>query len=47
MKTEFKASFLRSVKRIRDAEIKKSIADVIIVVESADQISKLPSIKKI
>ncbi len=36
MKTEFKASFLKAVKKIKDQQLKAEIADAIKEVESAE-----------
>ncbi len=47
MKTEFKASFLKSVKKIRSTALKEDIVTVIIQVEEANDISSISFIKKL
>jgi len=47
MKTEFKSSFLRAIKKIRDEQIKSDIADVIENVEKATGIRNITNIKKL
>jgi mRNA interferase RelE/StbE len=47
MKTAFKSSFLRAIKKIRDEQIKSDIADVIENVEKATGIRNIANIKKL
>jgi mRNA interferase RelE/StbE len=47
MTTEFKASFLKSIKKIRDGQLKEEVANVILQVEEASDISKIESIVKL
>lgn len=47
MKTAFKASFLRSVKKINDAQLKNDIAATILQVEKAEDIKNIASLKKL
>ncbi|MHC1776459.1 MAG: type II toxin-antitoxin system RelE/ParE family toxin [Lentimicrobium sp.] len=47
MKTEFKASFLKSVKKIRDGQLKEEIATAILQVEEATDISSIASVIKL
>jgi mRNA interferase RelE/StbE len=47
MKTAFKSSFLRAIKKIRDEQIKSDIADVIENVEKAIGIRNITNIKKL
>jgi mRNA interferase RelE/StbE len=47
MKTVFKSSFLKAVKKIRNEQIKSEIADVIENVEKATGIRNIANIKKL
>jgi hypothetical protein len=47
LKTEFKKSFLKDVKALRDAGLKERIKDVIAQVGTADAIRGVSSIKKL
>ncbi len=47
MTVEFKKSFLKSLEHLRDKRLKTSILKIIIQVERADGIQKIPSIKKL
>lgn len=47
MKTAFKKSFLKEVKKITDKKLKNSIADVIEQVEAAENLSQLKYLKKL
>jgi mRNA interferase RelE/StbE len=47
MKTEFKASFLKSVKKIKSATLKDEIAAAILQVEEAKDTGGIASIKKL
>jgi len=47
MKTAFKSSFLKAIKKIRNEQIKSDIADVIENVEKATEIKSIDNIKKL
>lgn len=47
MKTEFKVSFLKAVKKIRDRQLKEEVANSILQVEEASDISKIESVVKL
>ena len=47
MKTEFNSSFLKSVKKIRDRQLKEEIANTILQVEEASDISRIESVVKL
>jgi mRNA interferase RelE/StbE len=47
VKSSFRASFQRDVKRIRDKRVLEGIRQAILNVEEADHWSKVPDIKKI
>ncbi len=47
MKTEFKKSFLKDVKALRDAGLKERIRDAINLVERAETLQGLSGIKKL
>ena len=47
MKVDFKKSFLKEVKKLRNKSLKDDIADVIIQVESADNITQIKNLKKL
>lgn len=47
MKTEFKASFLKAVKKIKDRQLKTEIADAIKEVESAEDLRQIKQLKKL
>jgi len=47
MKTEFKASFLKSVKKIKTAQLKDEVAATIIQVEEAVDITNITSLRKL
>jgi mRNA interferase RelE/StbE len=47
LKTEFRASFRRDLKRIRDARILVSVRQAILDAESAAERKEIPNIKKI
>jgi len=46
MKTEFKASFLKTVKKIENSQLKTEIANSIINVEAAVNIRQIKNLKK-
>lgn len=47
MKTEFKASFLKAIKRIKDQQLKTEIANTIKDVESAENLRQIKQLKKL
>jgi len=47
MKVEFKASFARDLKRIRDKELLREVREVIEVTESAQVLTQIPNMKKL
>jgi mRNA interferase RelE/StbE len=47
MKVEFKKSFLKEIKKLRNKNLKDLIADCIIQVESAQNISQIRNLKKL
>jgi mRNA interferase RelE/StbE len=47
MKVEFKASFARDLKRIRDEDLRSEIQEVIEASESARGLNDIPKIKKL
>ncbi|MGM0621543.1 MAG: type II toxin-antitoxin system RelE family toxin [Bacteroidota bacterium] len=47
MKTEFKASFLKAIKKIKDQQLKTEIADTIKEVESAENLRQIKQLKKL
>jgi mRNA interferase RelE/StbE len=47
MKTQFKASFLKAIKKIEDIQLKADIAHAILNVESAKNIKQITNIKKL
>jgi len=47
MKTEFKASFLKAIRKIKDQQLKTEIADVISDVESTRDIRQIKQLKKL
>lgn len=47
MKTEFKASFLKAIKKIESNQLKASITDAILNVESAEKIRQIHNFKKL
>jgi len=47
MKTEFKASFLKAIKKIKDDQVKAAIVDAITNVESAQDLHQVVSLKKL
>lgn len=46
MKVSYKKSFLKSLQKLKEAEIKEAIFDVIVHAENADAISQIRNIKK-
>ncbi|MBU0764717.1 MAG: type II toxin-antitoxin system RelE/ParE family toxin [Bacteroidetes bacterium] len=46
MRTIFKNSFLKEIRKVKDQKLKNDIADTIELVEKVDSISKIPHIKK-
>ncbi len=47
MKTEFKASFLKAIKKLDDTQLKTDIANAIRNVESAENIRQIVQFKKL
>lgn len=47
MRTDFKRSFLKDLKSVRDAELKNRIKEVIELVEAVDDIRELQDMKKL
>ena len=47
MKTEFKTSFLKAVKKIKDQQLKTDIVNSIINVESAKNLKQINQLKKL
>jgi len=47
MKTVFKASFLKAIKKIDNNQLKANIANAIINVEAADNIRQISQLKKL
>jgi len=47
MKSEFKASFLKAIRKIRDNQLKTDIVNAILNVESAENIKQINGLKKL
>jgi mRNA interferase RelE/StbE len=47
MKVEFKASFLKTLKKIQNNRLKADIANTILSVESADSLKQIDNLKKL
>ncbi len=47
MKTEFKTSFLKAIKKIEDNQLKSNIANTIRNVESAENLKQIINLKKL
>lgn len=47
MKTEFKASFLKAIRKINDQQLKTDIANSIVNVESAKNLTQINQLKKL
>ncbi|MBP7810642.1 MAG: type II toxin-antitoxin system RelE/ParE family toxin [Bacteroidia bacterium] len=47
MKTGFKKSFLKELKKLKNKSLKSAIADCIIQVESAENITQVKNLKKL
>lgn len=47
MNVEFKKSFLKDLKKIKNSNLKKSIVDCIIQIENSKDLSKIKNIKKL
>ncbi len=47
MKAEFKASFLKAIKRIEDNQLKADIENTILNVESAENLKHINNLKKL
>ena len=47
MKIEFKASFLKAIRKIEDNQLKADIANTILNVESAENLNHINNLKKL
>ena len=47
MKVEFKKSFLKELKKLKNKNLKNSIADCIVQVESAENVTHIRNLKKL
>ncbi len=47
MKTEFRTSFKKDLKRIKHSELHKRIIEVVENIDQADEISQIPNLKKL
>jgi mRNA interferase RelE/StbE len=47
MKVEFKKSFLKDIKKLKNKNLKSSISNCIIQVESADNVTGIKNLKKL
>lgn len=47
MKSEFKASFLKAIRKIRDNQLKTDIVNAILNVESAENLKQINGLKKL
>jgi mRNA interferase RelE/StbE len=47
MKVEFKASFARDLKKIKDKELLKEVRELIEATESSQGLSEIPNLKKL
>ena len=47
MKTDFKASFLRDIKKAKDKTVLEKVRQVILAVEQAETIHDIPDLKKL
>ena len=47
MKTEFKDSFLRDIRSIKDKKLLSRLEQFILAVESVDNLSQIPNLKKL
>ncbi|MBE9047399.1 type II toxin-antitoxin system RelE/ParE family toxin [Pleurocapsales cyanobacterium LEGE 10410] len=47
MKTEFKDSFLKDIRSIKDKKLLSRLEQFILVVESVDNLSQIPNLKKL
>ena len=47
MKTEFKDSFLKDIRSIKDKKLLSRLEQFILVVESVDNLSQIPKLKKL
>ena len=47
MKTEFKKSFLKELKKLKNRSLRNAIADCIVQVESAESITQIKNLKKL
>ena len=47
MRTAFRKSFVRDVKKLKDARVSKQVQSVIETVESASELGDIPNLKKL
>ncbi len=47
MKTEFKDSFLKDIRVVKDKKLRLRLEDFILAVETADDLSQIPNLKKL
>ena len=47
MKTEFKDSFLKDIRVVKDKKLRLRLEDFILAVETADDLSQIPNFKKL
>ena len=47
MKTEFKDSFLKDIRSVKDAKLLSRLEQFVRIVESVDNLSQIPNLKKI
>ena len=47
MKVEFKKSFLKEIKKLKNKSIMNSISDAIVQVESAENVAQIKNVKKL
>jgi len=47
MKVEFKKSFLKELKKLKNKSLKNSISDAIVQVESAENVAQIKNVKKL
>lgn len=47
MKVEFKSSFGRDLRKVRDAETRQKVQQLILLIEQAETLESLPGVKKL
>lgn len=47
MKTEFKDSFLKDIRAVKDKKLRSRLERLIVTVETADDLSQIPNLKKL